>query len=376
MTPGGGAGRVTAAGLRVYLAATVSYIHDEENTVIPLAQSISFSPDSLNLPLRAVNHPALPGYFVKLSSMVFGTTPLGLRTVHVLAGLCIVALIYRFTNQVYGPVAARWAAALIAFNEYFLAASSRATAHVPYLLFVAMALYAFSRFLVDRRAAYLYVSAASVGLAFYSKEHAALLLPVFFATLLLPDYRRWLGSRHVYLACAAFVVVIAPDVLWNLAGSASTEQATYGSHLQRLGGVAFSPYPAMFYARDPVRAIYLLLTGEVLDDNTPEYASMNTGLGVLLLGAVLVTAVRAWRQEPLRRYLLVLFWGIFGFFALLRPGNPDGLDPVSWIWVDVTMFPAAILAGVRLAGVGGNARIAAWAFAGAALLYAGVQMVA
>src|SRR5690606_4679095 len=41
---------------RVDLANIRGYIHDEANTAIPLAETISFSPGSMNLPLRGENH--------------------------------------------------------------------------------------------------------------------------------------------------------------------------------------------------------------------------------------------------------------------------------------------------------------------------------
>jgi hypothetical protein len=65
-----------------------------------------------------------------------------------------------------------------------------------------------------------------------------------------------------------------------------------------------------------------------------------------------------------------LFWGVFGFFALIARGSPAGLDPVSWVWVDVTLIPAVILTGAHLAGASGKARVVAAATAAAALLYA------
>lgn len=375
---------VAALLLRLHLASTLPYVHDEENTSIPLAQSISFAPDHLHLPIRAVNHPALPAYFVKASSTLFGTTPLAYRSVHVLASMVTILAIFLVTRQSYGPVAARWAAALFALNEYDLAISARATAHGPYLLFVTAALYAFSRFLGTQRAVYLYAAGVSVGLAFYCKEHSALLLPVFLLTLLHARHRRWLRGPHPYLACALFFVLIGPDVVSNVTadpaitrvtyGNVNAPQVTYGRHLQRIGGIAFSPYPLMFYARRPVRSLYLFVTGEELDDNTPEYHSMNPALGVILLVAVLITTVRPARPDDTRRFLLLVFWGVFGFFTWIRPGNPDGLDPVSWIWVDATMIPAAILAGSCLAGVTGKSRIVAWAFSGGSLLHACVSM--
>jgi dolichol-phosphate mannosyltransferase len=170
----------------------------------------------LHLPLRGENHGALPAYLVKASSTLFGTTALAYRAIHVLIGMLTIVMIYILTNQLYGPLAARWAASLIAFNEYFLSFSARATANTPYLFFVTLAVFAFSRFLAAERARYLYAAAVATGLAFYCKEHAVLLLPVFLAMLLGATYRRWLRSPHLYLAVVVFALVIGPDLAWNL----------------------------------------------------------------------------------------------------------------------------------------------------------------
>lgn len=361
--------------LRLYFATTAEYIYDEESASIPRSQTISFAPGNLQLPIRGQNHPALPAYFVKVSSVLFGTTPLGYRLVHLLAGLCTIVLIFLIARQWYGPVAARWAAALLAFNEYYLGVSARATAHVPYLLFLAAAMYAFGRFVSVQRAVYLYAAAVALGIAFYSKEHSVLLLPVFLLMLLHARYRHWFRSPHLYVAGALYFLVIGPDLLWNLRASEDIRQATYSDHLQRVGGIGLSPYPFMFYARDVVQWLHRLIMGRGVLDATPEYLSMNPALGALLLGAVLVTTFR--RPAPdSTRFLLLLFWGVFGFFASIRPGaSPKDLDPASWIWVDVTLFPAVILAGALLAGARGRFRTVAWTFACGAMLYAGARIV-
>ena len=149
--------------IRVYLATTREYIHDEINTAIPLSKTISFDPGHLHLPLRGENHPAMPAYVVKMGSALFGTSRLGYRGMHLLLGLVTIVMVYAMTRQWYGTVPARWAAAFMAFNEYYLNVSSRATAHVPNLLFVTGAVYAFSRFLATERPRYLYAAGAAVG---------------------------------------------------------------------------------------------------------------------------------------------------------------------------------------------------------------------
>jgi 4-amino-4-deoxy-L-arabinose transferase-like glycosyltransferase len=300
---------LAALGVRLYLATSRDYLHDEINTAIPLSKTISFDPANLHLPLRGENHPALPAYVVKISSLLFGTSRLGYRGMHLLLGLLTIVMVYGMTRQWYGPGAARWAAAFMAFNEYYLNVSSRATAHVPNLLFVTGAVYAFSRFLATERPRYLYLAGASVGLAFYCKESTALLLPVFALTLLL-------GS------------------------------------------------------------LYTRATGNPLKDETTEYWSVNPAIGVLLLGGVLLATFRTVRQDQLRIFLLVMFWAIFGFFTLIKRGDPPGrLDPVSWIWVEITIVPAIVLTGTWLTDVSGKWRLVLWTAAVLALATACAQLV-
>ena len=251
---------------------------------------------------------------------------------------------------------------------------------MPTLFFDLAALYAFALFLRTQRAPYLYVSGLSVGLAFYCKESSVLLLPVFLVTVISTPHRRWLRSPHPYLACVVFAALLAPDIYWNLTTNRETARATYSkepvgyatykSHLQRIGGLGFSPYPSMFYARGPIMSLHLAVTGTELKDETPEYHSIDPALGALLFCAVIVTTVGR-RRDDLQRLLLILFWGLFGFFTLIAKGDPPGrLDPVSWIWIEATMLPAVVLTGARLAESSGVRRVVAWTLAAGLLAYA------
>ena len=371
-----------AGALALRLAFTQSYVHDENNTSIPLARTISFDFEQLRLPLRGENHGAMPAYVVKASSSLFGTSMPGYRCLHVILGLATVALVFRMAQHAFGIPAARWAALLLAFNEYYLGVSFRATAHVPHLFFVALALFAFSRFLSVQRAGYLYGAAAALGAAFYCKESAALLLPVFaLVAVFSARHRRWLWNPHVYLACLTFVLVIGADLVWNSRtwaapahasyGGQVVRQATYRTHLDRVGGLGFSPYPLMFYAHDAVQAGVVRITGRALADETPEYRSMNTVLGVMLLCGVVMTAARVGRFDSVTLLFLATFWSVFLFFSIIRPGSTTGrLDAVSWIWVESTLLPAAVLAGVRLAELKGAVRWPAAGITVAALAWA------
>jgi hypothetical protein len=372
-----------AAALRLVLAMNAPYIHDEENTHIPLSRTISFAAGDLHLPLRGENHGALPAYLVHTSSWLFGTSPLAYRSIHVALGLVTIVFVFLLTRDWYGATAARWATALLAFNEYVITLSSRATAHVPHFFFVALTVFAFGRFLADQRRGYLYASAVSLGLAFYVKEHSALLVPIVLATLLITPHRQWLRGPHPYVACAIFVLLIVPDVVWNLRtdpdaarvayGGRELGQATYAAHFQRIGGFGLVPFPALFYVWDLVVPLHRAVTGTELRAASPELPSlmMNSVLGVLFLCSVLWTIVRPPGRDHLQTFLLLSACGIFIFFSVIEPGDPPfRLAAVNWAWVEATLIPVAMLTGVQLARLAGRWRYAVWTAAAAAVLYA------
>lgn len=339
---------VAAIALRIYAAVTQPFIYAERQETIPLAGTISLRP--LNLPLRVANHPALPAYIVKTSATIFGRTPLGYRSLHIVLGVLTILLIASMARQWYGAPAAVWTAALLAFNEYDVGASVYATGKAPYLLFLAMAIWAFSRFLLTERARFLYVVGLSVGLAFESNERAVLILPVFFITLLLGPHRHWLLRWPPYVACALFLVVISPDILWNVL-TPKPGMATYGDHFSRVGGFGFNIYPFLFFVKNTIRSAYLALTGEWLVDQSAENPSMNDLLGVVLFASVCVMTVRPRAQGgQFRLFLLVLFWFVLGTFTAIRPPSRTNLnmDPVQKDWIDVVLFPAVIFAGSLL----------------------------
>jgi 4-amino-4-deoxy-L-arabinose transferase-like glycosyltransferase len=371
---------LAAAVVRLYFAATQPYVHDEVNTAIPLARTISFTPGYIHLPLRGENHPALPAYVVKASGEFFGRTQTGYRMLSLLLGLGTIVLIYLLALDTVGPIGARWATALLAFNDYYLSVSARATAHVPHLLLVTGAMYAYGRFLQTQRARYVYAAAACAGLAFYAKEHSALLMPVFFIALLATSQRRWLRTPHPYLAAVLFAACIAPDLYYNVTTRSEVtvnysgervRVATYRDHLKRIGGLSLSPYPTMFYARPVAMAATRQLTGSEPTDFTPEYRTVNPLLGVMLIAGVILTAATRRARDDLQRFLLIQFAFVFLFFSLIQPGNPPGrLDAASWIWVETTILPAVVLTGGRLAELHGVARRVAWAGVAALLGWA------
>ncbi|HUF71083.1 MAG TPA: glycosyltransferase family 39 protein [Longimicrobiales bacterium] len=345
--------------LRVYLASTTILLWDEEGDWIPLATSIHIGDGQTHLPIRGYYHGILPAYLIRLGSLFAGTGPLGYRIAGVIAGTATILVVARLAWEWRGLLAARFAALLIAFNEYHAGVSVLATEKVFNLLFSALALLAFVRFIRTQRPSGLYLTAAMCGLSVLAKETAFLLVVAMGLYMLVSNNRRWLLRRHTWLAAALFALIVLPDV-----GAAVLDRTqrnvTYGDHLGRMGGIGFTPYYLSFYLRQIAPQVYELIGSRFLDF-TEEYASMSILNGVLLLGSSVVALGlllrKSGRSDPHLGIHLITFWFILLFFMSIRPSWDTTLNPIVWFWVDQTMLPATVIASALCASVWQRARI-------------------
>ena len=363
--------------LRLYLASVTVYLWDEDRDWIVIAEKISLQRGNFYLPIHDGQHPSFPAYFIKSGSILLGDNPIGFRFFSLLAGISTIILAFRLALEWTNPIVACWTAALLAFNEYHIAVSILTTEKSFYLLFGMLALYTFSRFLRTQKPQYLYLSGITVGCGFLCKYIITLFIPVFFAILLFPKYRHWLRRREPYIALLFFIIVITPDLYWNLTRQPTegSQAATIGDHFSRVGKLGFNRHYILFYGRDVVRAIYSFVGWE-LGDNAEEYPTMNPLFGVILLGGVLIVTFQNKQHDHILKFLVLLFWTIFGFFTLLRPGTPSrNLDPVVWFWVDLTLLAAVLLVGYYLSRLQGKWRLLSYATTGAAALYATVGVL-
>ncbi len=359
----------TAAVLRLYRASVAKYIWDEEMHWIPLAQSISVRPGHLHLPLHGGHDPFLPAYFIKASSILFGETPVGFRFLSLLVGLLAILVVYLIAREWKGATAGLWAAGLLAFNEYHIGISSFAVEKIYYLCLVSIAVYSFSRFLQKGKPNFLYLAAVATGLGFLCKLLSSLLVPVFFVTLLASGSRSWFRRKEPYIALLIFLVLISPDIYWNVENPDTTVPAlNYAGHLSRIGGIGFTSHYFLFYGRDAIRGAYHLLDWRLVEYGRA-YPSMNTLFGAILLASVVITTFHYKREGSATRFLIVLFWFVLGFFVLIRPGDPPGnTDPVGFFWVDMSLLPAVVLtAGYFSQLKGWWRRVGYFAAAGAAV---------
>lgn len=360
--------------LRLYLGLTTTYLWDEDRDWIPVAQSISLSPSSIHLPLRASFHGSLSAYFMAAGSLLFGPTAIGFRFVGLLAGVATVYLVYATVKLHFGRTGGLWAAGLLAVNEFHVQASILAIQQTYFLSFAALTIYLVTRAFDRDEPRTVYWASLSAGLAYLAYEIAILMLPAFALALLWSStHRKWLLRREPYLGVLIFMVVISPDVLSNLTAPVVEGAAANADHLNRIGGLGFTKHYLRFFAGDFVQWVYDVTGRELFHPGwnptrfrhpNQEYVTMNTGLGVVLLGACAYGLTQMRQLRASERWWLALFWFVLLFFTLVRPGQSPGLDPVAWWWVSILVIPGSVVAGRYLATMPARFRLPAYGWVG------------
>ena len=340
---------VLAIGLavRLYLATHSTYIWDEEREWIPVALSISLSPEQFHLPLRTDYHGALAAYLIRLGHELVGDSHLAFRAGSVLSGTLTILVVAAIAQRFAGRFCAIVAAAFVAVNEFHIMMSAVAIQTAFYMLFEALAVLWFMCLLDSRRPVYLYLCALAAALGFLTYEIGALLLPVFVIAAL-PAANRWVWrSPHLYVAATLAGMLVLPDLAANL-GRTSPSGSGYGTLLDRFGSLGFKPVYVAFLFRSSIETLYHALLGRPSPSEGSEYMAMNDVLGLAIFMGVacwLWTALRGARPEWPRHggLLLAFFFLVYGFFLLIRP--PAGSAVAHWVWVGVVLIPGAVLAG-------------------------------
>lgn len=354
--------------MRLGLGVATAWNWDEEREWVHTADVISLQPGRINTPYRVGYHAAGSAYGIALGTTALPGTRLGTRIVGIVLGVATVAVAAAMAGALAGPAAATWTAALVAFNEYHASVSAMAQEKVYYLFFGVLAVYAFWRFLETDRDRWLYATAASLGMAYFCKELAALLGPVFLLALIRRDRLAWLWRGRSWIAAGIVVLFVIPDYLGG--AEAATTAISPGDHLSRLQGLGLRYHPTVFYLYDLVQWAFTRLGRDFVDPGLYPYTNLVSGL-VLLGGVAWGLGVgRVWRSH-LGLLLCATFVMIFVWFSVVETNSGNRLlDPIGWQWVDLTFVPAAALAGAWLATQSGLWRTVTWTIAGLGLTIA------
>jgi hypothetical protein len=241
------------------------------------------------------------------------------------------------------------------------------------LFFSVSAVYFMAKYLHNNKPTYLYLGSILIGFGFLCKYITLILIPIFLLTIILTTNIRSILNKEMFLAGIIFLLVVSVDILWNLQhrNTAGLYYTNFTDHIRRIGGIGLSRQPFVFYLRD-FRNILYTYQGRQIFDPVVEYPAMNSLVGAVLLSGVAYSTF----SYPLGRFypkldlmkqdkyiqiiifLLIWFWCIFGFFLLIKPGIPkERMDPVVWFWVDMTLFPSAMLVGFLYSKMKGTLKI-------------------
>ncbi len=362
---------------RIYLILTTTYLWDEDREWIPLARSISFSGEHVNLPWRSILHTATTAYLAKMGELLLGQTALGYRIAFAVCGVASIWAVGQLTREWLGIRAALLPLLFLALNEYHLGISTFVMEKAPYLMCAALAMLHFARFLRREQSRNLYFAAAFSGAAMLFKETAVLLAPIFFLSVLAAGRFSLLRRKEPYVAAGIAGLFLIPDLLWNL----FHWKEGLGVHSSRIAGIGISPYYVLFFSRDWIKA-GLRALGRNISDPAAEYPAQNAVLGVLLLIVALLAIVYWKKLDPVGRLAAISFWFVILFFGLVRTGTPQmipgtnmPLDRWVWFWVDMVLLGGSLLVGWAFAYLPGRARAAMLAALLAGAGFAGYHLL-
>jgi 4-amino-4-deoxy-L-arabinose transferase-like glycosyltransferase len=316
-----------ALGWRIVLAIRGPRLPDEEICIGLAAEVLR---PGAPWPLHGGDHPLLGVYLLAASAALFGPSLAGYRLLGAVAGgltpLVVALAVARSGSRREALVAA----ALLAGNPLHAGLSALAFELPFQLLFATLAWRCLAGLPAGGRGPLL-GAAAFLGLAFLCSESAVLLGAGWLVALASrPELRRGLARFGLVQAAALFLLIVLPDVLYNLTATRPDYRyVNYADHLSRIARPTLSLQGAGFFLRDGFNAV-LHDRPALWSDYRCEYPRTGTALGVLLLlGAVHAWSARGdpsgglWRFPPLLFLLIASFSG---------PAGTLELDPPMWTW--------------------------------------------
>jgi 4-amino-4-deoxy-L-arabinose transferase-like glycosyltransferase len=173
---------------------------------------------SRHLAASYYDHPPMVAYLIRLSTELFGNTPLGVRFLTILLIIPISAATYLTGRLLFDrPVGAR---AMLWLNATVLVGvgSLIATPDMPSVLFWSLAILALAAAVRSGKGAWWLLVGCAAGLGILSKLTDLFLVPgLFLCLLVVPDLRRSLRTPWPWLGLAVTLLVLAPMIRWNLA---------------------------------------------------------------------------------------------------------------------------------------------------------------
>jgi 4-amino-4-deoxy-L-arabinose transferase-like glycosyltransferase len=163
------------------------------------------------------DHPPMVAYLIRLGTLLFGDSLLGIRSMAILAMIAAYVLLYilavvLFDDQRIGLIAALWFS-MTPLTAFFSVVMFPDT---PAILFWVATCVAAALIWRTGRGEWWYLLGLSAGLLLLSKYTALFLLFGIVAWLVVAkDMRFWLSRREPYLAALIALILFSPVLWWN-----------------------------------------------------------------------------------------------------------------------------------------------------------------
>src|SRR5215813_2217501 len=184
--------------------------------------------------------PPLLAWTIALAERVCGSSEACIRAPAPLLYFGTSLLVYATARQLYDRRIAFYAALTIALATGTAFSARIISTDVPLLFFWALALLAYVKLLYGGDLRWGAVLGVALGLGLLAKYAMIyFLLGVAIATVIDRDARMLLRSRSLWIALPIALLIIAPNILWNIDNGLATFRHT-GDNIQG-GGIAFNP---------------------------------------------------------------------------------------------------------------------------------------
>ncbi|MFP4082748.1 MAG: glycosyltransferase family 39 protein [Candidatus Aminicenantes bacterium] len=362
---------VFSIGLLLRLAGSLLvYLVFDESAWVEVANRVSFSPKNFHLVYHGDHHPYFEVYLIKFSSLLFNkylfsvlpseiATRLSLRLLHVLLCSATIVIVYYLAKYGLGKRSATFAALVMAFSQFHIHFSRTIIQIGSLLFFVSLSLLLFWRAVEQNKHKFIVFTGISVGMAYLCEESASLLLVIFFIFLLITKRLvQWLKKWQTYAALLAFLVLISPDVYWNLTAP-NPDMKLHLIKAAKFQGISL--LSTSLY----IGELFLLLAQDVvsfvggLGRNAAwpvEYPPMHWVLGILCFAAVIYSFNK--RKHEFIKLMQTAFLFIFLFFTLFAS---SGLfKNFNFYWASISFIPAVVLVSNLFADFFGKKSFLKW----------------
>lgn len=265
-----------------------------------------------HLALGYVDQPPLSIFILKLNTLIFGTSIVGIRLLPAIAGAATVFITGLLTFEMGGKKFAQFLACLCSFSFITLGMNAYYSMNSIDILIWALVAFTVTMIIKTEKPNYWIVLGFILGLGLANKISVLFLGAGLFAGLVFTDQRKWLKTKWPYLACLIAFIFFLPYVYWNAVNNWPHLEFIHNASTRKYAGLT----PARFMLEqwlqnNPVAAVVWIagLLGFFLLDSLKPFRM----LAFLYLGPLLILLINGTSKAEYLAPALAVLWASGGF---------------------------------------------------------------